>query len=128
MTRDMSRRPAPPGFWDSLPGALTIIAALALVSVFVLIRERGAHRMAASVASCEFQGSVVRVALLVSNEGREPGPAQIEWAYRDAAGDRHEADPTTVANIAPGETVRHEATAVLDVSSATGTCEVTAVR
>jgi len=124
----MSRRPAPPGFWDSLPGALTIIGLLALVSVFVLIRERGAHKMTASVAACQFQGSVVKVALLVRNEGREGGPAQIEWAYRDADGNRVEADPTTVANIAPGEAVRHEATAVLDIPSTNGTCEVTAVR
>ncbi|SNT14697.1 hypothetical protein SAMN05421812_103389 [Asanoa hainanensis] len=128
MTRDTPRRHAPPGFWDSLPGALTIIAALALVSVFVLIRERGAHKMTATVTACQFQGAVVKVELLVRNVGREAGPAQIEWAYQDLAGNRVEADPTTVAHLSPGQSVRHEATAPLDIPSSTGTCEVTAVR
>ncbi|GIF64498.1 hypothetical protein Ais01nite_25330 [Asanoa ishikariensis] len=124
----MSRRPASSGFWDSLPGALTIIGLLALVSVFVLVRERGAHRMVASVEACGFEGAVVKVALRVRNVGREAGPAQIEWAYQDLAGNRVEADPTTVAHLSPGESVRHEATAPLDIPSATVTCEVTAVR
>jgi len=123
----MSRRPAPPGFWDSLPGALTIIGLLALVAMIVLIRDRTAHRMTAEVTSCEFQGSVVKVALLVRNGGRETGSARIEWSYRDATGDTFKAAPVEVANVSPGTSVPYVATATLDTSSTTGTCEVTAV-
>jgi len=128
VTRDTSRRPAPAGFWDSLPGALTIIGLLALVALVVLLRDRTAHRVTAEVTSCEFQDSVVKVALLIRNNGRDPGPARIEWSYRDAAGNRFNAAPMTVTNVSPGRSVRHEATATLETPSTTGTCEVTAVR
>jgi hypothetical protein len=128
VTRDTSRRPAPPGFWDSLPGALTIIGLLALVALVVVVRDRTAHRMTAEVTSCEFQGSVVKVALLVRNNGRDPGPAEIAWSYRDARGNTFTAAPVTVANVSPGRSVTHEATATLETPSATGTCEITAVK
>ena len=124
----MSHRPAKPGFWDTLPGAFTVLGLLALVTLVVLLRARHDDPdLHADVTSCVFQGSSAAVSLTIRNDGTEAGSARIEWEYRDGAGVVVGRDSTTVSDAAPGETVRRAATTMLDTPTSTGTCAITAV-
>ncbi|REF97238.1 hypothetical protein DFJ67_3235 [Asanoa ferruginea] len=126
----MSRRPAKPGFWDTLPGVFTVLGLLALVTLVVLLRVgngRSQSDLVADIASCEFHGSSVAVSLTIRNDGEEAGSARIEWEYRDAKGGVVGKDSVVVSDAAPGQTVRREVTTSLDAPTSKGTCEITVV-
>ncbi|HTF10258.1 MAG TPA: hypothetical protein VK659_18995 [Asanoa sp.] len=131
MTHDMSHRPAKPGFWDTLPGAFTIIGLLGLVTLIVLLRVRDDPGQQAEfvvdVTSCQFHGASATVSLSIRNDGPVAGSARVEWEYRDAEGTVVGKDSTTVSDSVPGATVRRATTTSLDVSTAAGTCAVTSV-
>ncbi len=115
-----------------MPGLVTVVVVLgmAAVSVWAGARETRARaaEMLVDVASCDFDGDRVTVGLTVRNTGATTRSAHIQVEYRDADGARIDRESVPARDGGPGDTARIEESTELDVTAATGTCVVAAVR
>jgi hypothetical protein len=126
------RRTRKQSFWQTIPGAVTIVGIVALLAVVVWAgrREQAAERakLRVDVESCAFTGRTAVVRLAAFNGSGATRTLHIELEYRDADGARVDRDSATARNVAPGDTVRVEERTLLDVPTTAGTCEVASVR
>ncbi|MDG4823055.1 hypothetical protein O7635_14465 [Asanoa sp. WMMD1127] len=135
MTSDMSSgagQPTKPPFYTTLPGAVTIIGLLGLVTLFIWLGDREnrarAAQMVVEVAECDLTGQTGKVVLTVQNMGADTRSAHIEVEYRDADGHLVDTDSAAAWNVPSGETIRVEETTSLDSPAPGGTCTVASVR
>jgi hypothetical protein len=121
-----------PGFFTTVPGAITIVAIIAALAGLAWVGARSGKaavaKMRVEVTSCTFAGSTATVGLLVVNNGDAVRDAHIQVQYRDAGGERLDTNETTARAVGPGETVRLEESTILDAPANAGTCTVTRVR
>ncbi|GAA1841347.1 hypothetical protein [Asanoa iriomotensis] len=132
MTSDMSSGATKPPFYTTIPGAVTIIGLLGLVTLFVWLGDRDnrvrAEEMTVEVTSCDLSGSTGKVVLAVHNTGPATRSAHIQIEYVDADGIRIDTDSATAWNVPSGKTVQVEETTSLDAPAPGGTCDVISVR
>ncbi|MEV0713965.1 FxLYD domain-containing protein [Asanoa sp. NPDC050611] len=132
MTSDMSSGATKPPFYTTVPGAVTIIGLLGLVTLFVWLGDRDnrarAEQMSVAVSSCDLSGPTGKVVLEVRNTGPTTRSAHIQIEYLDADGVRIDTDSATAWNVPAGGTVKVEETTSLDAPAPGGTCEITSVR
>ncbi|GIF72733.1 FxLYD domain-containing protein [Asanoa siamensis] len=131
MTSDAGQ-PTKPPFYTTLPGALTIIGLLGLVTVVIWLGDREnrarAEEMSVDVTACDLSGSTGTVALEVRNTGADTRTAHIQVEYLDADGVRIDTRSMTARNVPAGGVVAVEESASLDAPAPGGTCRITSVR
>jgi hypothetical protein len=84
------------------------------------------------VTSCEMTGdslSSATVGLIVTNNQKRADSVRIEVEFRDGSGRRIDTDTAYIRDVAPGDTVKHEESTLLNATpTGRGTCQITSIR
>lgn len=124
-------------FWLKGPGViLTTVVVGGIVAALLYIAGaaptgapgRNLTPVQATVTGCRADDFSATAALTVTNTDSRARTVTIDVEYRDGSGARLDTDTAYVRDIAPGDTVKHDETTILDAApSGTVTCLITDV-
>lgn len=125
-------------FWTKGPGVIltTVVVGGIIAAVLWLAGmgpssspgPGGGEPVQVQLTGCSADDFAAKAVLTVTNTGSRARTATIGVEYRDADGARLDTDTAYVRDIAPGDTVKHDETTILDgAPSGAISCVITSV-